>query len=117
MSKLDQINPDAAEDSTLVPTALKRLLTIYRASLKANRRVLKDCLTTDGDGQTICRFCGPGIPNWRVTNGREHVSDCPVELVAEALRYNRELVFDLSTMIKDPSSFGNDDLEGDSNAG
>ena len=96
---------------------LKRLLTICRASLKANRQVLKDCLTTDGDGHTICRFCGPGIPNWRVTNGREHVSDCPVELVAEALRYNRELAFDLSTMIEDPSSFGNDDLEGDSNAG
>lgn len=44
--------------------------------------------TTDG---IICRFCGPGIPNWKIENAREHTSDCPMTLVGDALTKAKHL--------------------------
>lgn len=55
-------------------------------SLKANRVVISNCLTSDSDGSHIlCRFCGEGIPNWKNENSREHLSDCPILCVSDAL--------------------------------
>ena len=113
MSELDQIIPGVMKDSAIVPDALKRLLAIYKASLKANRKVLKGCLIKDESGHTICRFCGPGIPYWRVTGGREHGSDCPMVCIGEVLKSNRDLIIELAAFTKGPGSLAQDD-QGDS---
>ena len=108
LSELDQIMPGVMKDSAIVPDALKRLLAIYKASLKANRKVLKGCLTKDESGRTICRFCGPGIPNWRATDGREHGSDCPMVCIGEVLKSNRDLIIELTAFTKRPGSLAQD---------
>jgi len=55
-------------------------------SLRANRLIIANCLTPASDGEHImCRFCGEGIPNWKLENSREHASDCPINTVGEAL--------------------------------
>ena len=81
-------------DETIIGR-LQMLAKVTKASLKANREILKRCLSTDEEGRAVCRFCGHGIPNWRDENAREHVCDCPINLVAEALKLKNELKEDL----------------------
>ena len=81
-------------DETIIGR-LQMLAKVTKASLKANREILKRCLSTDEEGRAVCRFCGPGIPNWRDENAQEHVCDCPINLVAEALKLKNELKEDL----------------------
>ena len=74
---------------------LAQLAEITRLSLKANRIVVKQCLTRDDDGHVICRFCQEGIPSWRQENSREHTSECPLNHIGAAsmaikqFRYNK----------------------------
>ena len=64
---------------------LAQWATVTQKALKANRAVVDACLITDDEGHILCRFCGEGIPNWKEENAREHSSDCPINLVTEAL--------------------------------
>jgi hypothetical protein len=74
---------------------LAQLAKVTRLSLKANRIVMKQCLTRDDDGHVICRFCQEGIPSWKQENSREHTSECPlnhigaVSMAIKQLKYNK----------------------------
>ena len=70
---------------------LAQWATVTRKALKANRAVVDECLITDDEGHILCRFCNEGIPNWKEENAREHSSDCPINLVTEALTSTKEL--------------------------
>ena len=70
---------------------LAQWATVTQKALKANRAVIDDCLITDAEGHILCRFCGEGIPNWKAEHAREHSSDCPMNLVTEALVSTKEL--------------------------
>ena len=74
---------------------LAQWATVTQKALKANRAVVDECLITDAEGHILCRFCNEGIPNWKEENAREHSSDCPINLVTEALISTKELKFDI----------------------
>ena len=59
--------------------------TVTQKSLLANRMIITTCLQTDEEGHVLCRFCGEGIPNWKQEDSREHLSDCPINFVSDAL--------------------------------
>ena len=63
-------------------------------SLKANKVVLKQCLTRDDNGHVICRFCQEGIPNWKHNNSREHASECPINDIGTALLATKQFQFE-----------------------
>lgn len=58
---------------------------VTRLSLKANRLIISQCLVQDDENHILCRFCGEGIPNWKMENSREHTAECPINHISEAL--------------------------------
>ena len=64
---------------------LARWADVTRLSLKANRLIISQCLVTDEENHILCRFCGEGIPNWKLENSREHTAECPINNISEAL--------------------------------
>ena len=58
---------------------------VTQLSLKANRLIISQCLVTDEENHILCRFCGEGIPNWKLENSREHTAECPINNISEAL--------------------------------
>jgi len=65
--------------------------TVTQKSLLANRMIITTCLLTDAEGHILCRFCGEGIPNWKQENSREHLSECPINFVSDALMSTKDL--------------------------
>lgn len=70
---------------------LAQWANVTSLSLKANRAIISQCLTQDDENHILCRFCGDGIPNWKLENSREHTSECPINHVSKALIATKEL--------------------------
>jgi len=84
---------DEAELESMIQTELGEQNMQYLAqwakvtqlSLKANRLIISQCLVTDEENHVLCRFCGEGIPNWKLENSREHIAECPINNISDAL--------------------------------
>tara|TARA_R110002020_G_scaffold49476_1_gene140728 strand:- start:1065 stop:1439 length:375 start_codon:yes stop_codon:yes gene_type:complete len=64
---------------------------ITQKSLVANMTIAKNCFQHDDDDHVLCKFCGEGIPNWKNEYSREHSSDCPINLISDALLETKNL--------------------------
>lgn len=64
---------------------------VTHKSLLANKKVINACYKQETEGHIICIFCEDGIPNWKNENSREHGSDCPINLVTDALNATKTL--------------------------
>lgn len=84
----DILNSQAGKDTL---EFLIKWAELTKKSLRANKEIIFNCLTTDGEGHILCRFCGEGIPNWKEENAREHSSECPIESVSKVLSEVREM--------------------------
>jgi hypothetical protein len=82
------LNIEFGEETT---EYLAQWTKITQLSLKANRLILKHCLTEDEENRILCRFCGEGIPNWKQENAREHTAECPINNISEVLIAVKEL--------------------------
>jgi len=58
---------------------------VTRLSLKANRLIISQCLMMDEENHVLCRFCGEGIPNWKLEDAREHTAECPINNISDTL--------------------------------
>ena len=71
--------------------------SITQKSLLANMTIAKNCFQHDDDNHVLCKFCGEGIPNWKNEFSREHGSDCPINLISDALLETKKLKKVLTT--------------------
>ena len=84
----DILNNQAGRDTL---EFLIKWAELTKKSLKANKEIVFNCLTTDMEGHVLCRFCGEGIPNWKAEDAREHSSNCPIESVTDVLNEVRQM--------------------------